>query len=134
MARFKPGESGNSAGRPKGSGRAAQLRALLEPHAAALVKKAVELAKKGDTTALRLCLERLVPAMKPETRLVEIPGLAEATTLADQGRAVLASVAAGTITAEQSATLLQAISVQSAILKNEEFERRIERLEKSKKP
>ena len=132
MARFQPGQSGNPAGKPKGASRAAKLRALLEPHAAALIKKAVELAKKGDTTALRLCLERLMPAMKAETRLAEIPGLAEATDLTSQGRAVLAAAAAGLITPEQSATLLQAIAAQARIVEIDEITRRIERLENRK--
>lgn len=129
MARFKPGQSGNPAGKPKGASRAAKLRELLEPHATALVKKAVELAKKGDTTALRLCLERLMPAMKAETRLAEIPGLAEAADLTSQGRAVLAAAADGIISAGQSATLLQAIGAMAKIVEVDELTRRIERLE-----
>ena len=42
MARFKKGQSGNRAGRPKGiKDRRVKYRELLEPHAQALVKKAV---------------------------------------------------------------------------------------------
>ena len=45
----------------RGPSRVAKLRKLLEPHASDLVTKAVELALAGDTMALRLCLERLLP-------------------------------------------------------------------------
>ena len=60
--KFKPGISGNPKGRPKGArDKRTELRSLLEPHAKDLVEKVVELAKGGDTTAIRLCLERLIP-------------------------------------------------------------------------
>jgi hypothetical protein len=53
---FKPGQSGNPKGRPKGAlnktTRAA--RVLLENEAADLTRKLVELGKGGDLTALRL--------------------------------------------------------------------------------
>src|ERR1700730_13183833 len=56
------GQSGTPAGRPRGSinrsTRAAQL--LLDGEATALSRKAVELALAGDSTALRLCLDRTV--------------------------------------------------------------------------
>jgi Family of unknown function (DUF5681) len=133
MGQFKPGQSGNPAGKPKGSSRAAKLRALLDPHAAALIKKAVELAKKGDTTALRLCLERLLPAMKAEGRAVVIPGLAEAPDLTGQARAVLSALAQGVISADQANVLLQAIAAQARIIEVDELARRIERLEGASK-
>jgi Family of unknown function (DUF5681) len=64
---FRKGQSGNPAGRPKGiQDKRVNLRKLLEPHAEALVEKAVALALEGDTTALRLCLERLVPAYRAQ--------------------------------------------------------------------
>jgi hypothetical protein len=62
---FVKGQSGNLAGRPKGThDRRTELRELLEPHAGALIKKAVEMAMAGDTTAMKLCLERILPAVK----------------------------------------------------------------------
>jgi hypothetical protein len=59
--RFKPGQSGNPNGRPKGSLNATTLaaQALLDGEAETLTRKAVELAKGGDLAALRLCLDRL---------------------------------------------------------------------------
>jgi len=60
---FPKGKSGNPAGKPKGcrnkATRAAQV--LLDGEAEALTRKAVELALEGDTTALRICMERICP-------------------------------------------------------------------------
>ena len=59
--RWAKGTSGNPAGRPTGSRNKATLyfEELLDGQGEALIKKAVELSLKGDTTALRLCLERI---------------------------------------------------------------------------
>ncbi|ABQ54210.1 DUF5681 domain-containing protein [Legionella pneumophila] len=63
--KFKPGESGNPSGRPKGSRNIqTQLIKLLEPHAEQLINKMVEKALEGDPHALRLCIERLLPKAK----------------------------------------------------------------------
>ena len=76
-ARYKPGQSGNPAGRPRGiRDKRTELRGLLEPHAAKLVNKAVEMALEGDATAPRICIDRLVPALRPQDLPVAIPPLA----------------------------------------------------------
>jgi hypothetical protein len=66
MSKFKRGESGNPAGRPKGALNKITLatQALLDGEAEALTRKAVALAKEGNPMALRLCLERLLPPRK----------------------------------------------------------------------
>jgi hypothetical protein len=58
---FEKGQSGNPAGRPRGSrNRAAILfENLLEGDSEAIARKAIELAKEGDIAAIRICLDRL---------------------------------------------------------------------------
>lgn len=64
---FEKGQSGNPSGRPKGiTDKRAQLRELINTNAEQLVEKLVEKAKAGDLTALRLCVERLIPRVKPD--------------------------------------------------------------------
>ncbi len=65
MARWKPGQSGNPQGRPPGSKNAATrvtaAERLLNDQAEALAQKAIDLALAGDTVALGMCLERVIP-------------------------------------------------------------------------
>jgi hypothetical protein len=65
---FQVGESGNPSGRPKGIiDRRSKFRGLLEAHAETIIQKLVENAKVGDPVALRLCVERLLPRIKPDS-------------------------------------------------------------------
>ena len=84
MATFKPGESGNKSGRPKGrSNKYTHLAKLFEVHSEALVSKVIELALCGDPVSLRLCIERLVPKVADKPATVVMPDLsaAEATKI-----------------------------------------------------
>ena len=126
--RFKKGQSGNPAGRPKGTkDKRTAIRSLLEGKQAELVEKAVELALAGDTTALKLCLDRCmapIRARDPEV-IFEIQG----QTLADQGRSVLAGLATGAITPAEAASLLAGLSNLGKLIELDEMDRRLRRLE-----
>src|SRR6516225_7230100 len=77
---FARGRSGNPSGRRPGSRNKATLAAaaLLDGEFEALTRKAVELALAGDPTALRLCLERLLPPRRERAVTFRLPGLATA--------------------------------------------------------
>ncbi len=130
MPRFKSGQSGNPKGRPKGSkDKRTALRELLKPHAPDLISKAVELALDGDTTALKLCLDRLMPPFRTVDEPVLLAGLGE--TLTDHGRVILEAVVMGHITPSEAVTMLQAISLQARITEIDELERRVSQLEQA---
>jgi hypothetical protein len=64
---FKTGQSGNPTGRKKGAlNKRTELAKLLDSHAENLVEKVIELALEGDITALRICMERLIPRARRE--------------------------------------------------------------------
>jgi hypothetical protein len=129
---FQPGQSGNPAGRPPGiRDKRTAMRELLEPHAEELVAKAVDLAKNGDTTALRICLDRLIPPVKAKDQPVQLPSLAG--SLADSGRVILEALAEGRLSPEEAAHILQALSTQAKINEIDEIERRVAALE-AKRP
>jgi len=130
MAKFKKGESGNSAGRPAGiEDRRMKYRKLLEPHAENLIQKAVDLALSGDATALRLCLERIVPAIKSRDETVALPLVGTAKSLTERGEAILAALGAGILSPSEAGGLIQALAAQSRITEIDELEKRIAQLE-----
>jgi hypothetical protein len=125
---YKKGQSGNPSGRPRGiSDKRTALRELLAPHAQALIEKTVELAKGGDTTALRLCLERIMAPVRAKDDPVRIdqPG----ATLTEKAQAVMNASLAGQISPSEASTLMQALATQARVVESEELLARIEALE-----
>src|SRR5258708_29921667 len=94
---FQKGESGNPAGRPRGARNRTTvlLEDLLAEHAEAIARKAIELAKAGETAALRMCLDRLVPVRKDEPVGFDLPPLDTAAHSLAAAARILAAVPAG---------------------------------------
>ena len=130
MAKFKKGVSGNPSGKPKGAkDKRTALRAMLEPHAESLVKTVVDKALDGDTTALRLCIDRLMPALRAKDEPVVIDGLSGTATLVEQGQSVINALSNGKVSPADASTLMSAISAQAKITEIDELDRRVTELE-----
>ena len=126
--KFKPGESGNPQGKPKGAkDKRTGLRALLEPHARELVQKVVSMALEGDTTALRICIDRLIAPIKGLDMPITIGPLEG--SMVDQGKSILAALSDARISPDQAATLMQTIAAQARIIEVDDLEKRISNLE-----
>ena len=126
-AAWKPGQSGNPKGRPAGTGEVAKLRAAIAGNVPAILESLTTAALAGDVQAARLLLERALPPIKPveQSQPLSLPD----GTLTEQGRAVLASVAAGELAPGQGAALLGAIGTLARVTEIDELARRIEALE-----
>lgn len=126
--RWKPGESGNPAGKPKGSGEVAKLRAAIADRVPELLAAMMARALDGDVGAARLLLERTIAPLKaiePPQPLTLPDG-----TLTEQGRAVLASVASGELAPGQGAALVGAIGALARVTEIDELAERVAALEK----
>jgi len=125
--RFAPGNPG----RPKGArNKATQAAlALLEGEAEALTRKAVETALEGDTTALRLCLERIAPPRKDAPVAFTLPSMQSARDAAQAAGAVLAAVADGELTPTEGAHVMALVEAYRRTLETTELEARLAALE-----
>lgn len=124
---WKPGQSGNPAGKPSGSGELQKLRAAIGEHVPEIINQLVAAARGGDIQAARLILERVLPPVKAieQPQTIDLPE----GTLTEQGRAVLRSVAAGELAPGQGAQLLAAIGALGKVAELDELAARITALE-----
>ena len=127
--KFKPGQSGNPDGRPKGSkDKRTSYRELFEPHAEALIDKAVTMAIEGDTTMIRLCIDRIVSPYRAVDPPVKLDGFKG--SLAEKGEQIInAALQDGALTASEAASLLQALAAQARIVEVDDLEKRVKTLE-----
>ena len=114
---FEKGRSGNPGGRRRGFRNRAMLAAatLLAGESEALTRKAVEMALAGDPTAMRLCMERVLPPCRERTvkfRLPPIEGTLTGETSGPSARdlsramnAVTSALARGEITPGEAETI-----------------------------
>ena len=122
------GQSGNPSGRKPGTGKVEKLRAALTKELPEVLDALVAKAKEGDTGAIKLILERIVPALRPVDAAAPL-NLPVDGGLADQGRAVLAALAAGHLPANQAAGILQGLGNLAKLVELDELEKRIAALE-----
>jgi hypothetical protein len=123
MGKFKPGQSGNPSGRPKGALNKTTLatQALLDGEAEALTRKLIELAKNGHPMALRLCLERLLPARKDRPIHLTLPKMEGEEDLPEAIGAVLEAVTQGEITPAEGQILVAMLETYSQALETKTF-------------
>ena len=132
---FPKGKSGNPKGKPKGCLHKVTMAVqdLLDGEAQALTQKAVDMAKAGDTVALRLCLERLLPPRKERPVSVDLPSVAGVADLAGVTAALLQAAAKGLITPGEAQALGALAETHRKALETTELERRITALEAKEK-
>ena len=128
---WRPGQSGNPRGRPRGSRHKATLaaEALLDGEAEGLTRKAVELALGGDTTALRLCLERILPPRKERPIQLELPPIESPRDAVTASAALLAAVSAGALAPGQANELARLLEVHLKALEVHDLDARLAALE-----
>ncbi|WP_280569770.1 DUF5681 domain-containing protein [Chromohalobacter sp. 296-RDG] len=130
MAKYKPGQSGNPRGRPKGTKDArTRWRQSLEKHGDELVAKAVEMALEGDGQALKLCIDRAIPAYRPAAEPVRFE--MQGDTLTDKASEILNAVSRGEIDPQTGRSLIDAIGSLVKVQEVDDIQRRLDALEGS---
>ncbi len=125
---FKPGQSGNPRGRPKGSKNPRTL--LLEQLNDAgteITQLVIDKAKEGDLSAAAIIMARLVPPLKAQAAPVAFT-FDRTATLLEQGGAILAAVANGAMDPESGRALIGCLSTLAG-LKIDELDERMAALE-----
>ena len=117
-----------SPGRPPGRGPVAELRATLATDLDKIIDTLRAQALAGDAQAIRIILDRVLPALRP----VEMPTTLELPadgTLAEQARAVVQAAADGDLAPAQAAQIVTALGGVAKIIETTEIVSRIEALE-----
>jgi hypothetical protein len=105
---FQKGQSGNPAGKPKGATHNATRAALalMDGQLEQLTQKCIERALKGDTTAMRLVMERVVPPRKDIALNVETPKFDSLEGIAAASVKIVEGATAGVLTPSEAKSLL----------------------------
>lgn len=117
--RFKPGQSGNPAGRPKGSvnliTRAAQEK--LAERVDEILEQAISLATSGDIHALKLLIPRLLPEVKEQPLpVLDLPHIGSVEDLPAFADTVLEAVSSGAMPPVTAGQLMDAAKLKTAAL------------------
>ena len=90
---------------------------------------AINKALEGDTTALRLCLERIAPPRKDSPVQFDLPVMSNASEAAVAAQAVLKAVSEGEVTPLEGATVMGLVESYRRTLEVTELEERLAQVE-----
>jgi len=128
---WQKGQSGNPAGRPRGSRNKSTiaLRNKLLERVNEIMDKAIEKAGQGNIAAMRLCIDRVLPACKDAPVECELPPLQKPADSIAATAELVAAVAAGDLTPSEAANLAKLIDAHVKAIEMHDLEERLTRLE-----
>jgi len=108
---FLPGQSGNAAGRAAGSRNKKTLaaEAALFDHAQELVDELVERARRGEPAAMRLVMERILPAGRGRPLPIELPPVRSTEDALAAADVIMDALKQGAISAREAVDLLRVV-------------------------
>jgi hypothetical protein len=127
---FEPGHPGGP-GRPAGSRNRASLAAdaLLDGEAEELTRKCIDLAKAGDTTALRLCMERIAPVRKGRPVTITLPPISTAGDVLGAIGATIDAMSQGDLTPDEASVIAGVLEVKRNAIETVDLEARLSAVE-----
>jgi hypothetical protein len=87
------------------------------------------MALSGDTAAMRLCLDRIMPARKDRIVSFALPKLATAADAVDATAALVKAVASGELTPSEAAELSKLVEAFTRAVDLHEIQQRLKKLE-----
>jgi hypothetical protein len=126
--RGRPFEKGNGGRRPGSRNRATlAAEALLKGEEVELTRKAIELAKAGDTQMLKCLLDRILP--RERSVQVDLPKVDSCFDAVKTMEAVLAAAGTGQIAPSEGAALAGLVEAYARIMNVAELEERLDHFE-----
>ena len=128
---FKPGQSGNPSGKPKGAKNHATRLAetLLDSRVKELVGKCVEMALEGDGQAMKVCMDRLIAPRKDRPVAINFPKIEKASDVTEASSRITEYVGIGTITPLEAQLLASVVEAHRKNLETANLEQRLQKLE-----
>jgi hypothetical protein len=128
--RGRPFEAGNP-GKPHGAKHriTRAIEKLMGDEAETITRVAIEAAKAGDLTAVKLVLDRCAPPQRDRTVEFDLPKIEGVGDLPTVALAILRAVAAGDLTASEASALSAVLDGYRKNLETSELESRISALE-----
>ena len=128
---FQKGKSGNPTGKKPGTRHRATLAVekLLDGEGEELTRKAIELAKDGDLTALKLCLERICPPRKSRPINIDLPAVDTGGGVSQAQAVVVQAVGEGEITPDEGKVLADILEARRKSIETADHEARLSKLE-----
>lgn len=133
--RGRPFEAGNKMGkgrRPGSRNKGTRFAEMMEGHGEAIIKQCQILAMKGDPTALKLCVERLVPLCKSSGSRFRLPPLLTVSDLVKALPRILQEVARGRLSAQEGEAIASMLDSQRHAIETEEFDARLKAIEQDR--
>jgi hypothetical protein len=109
------------------------METLLDGESEALTRKAIELAKGGDLTALRICLDRILPPRKDRPIHFDMPAIAAVEDAPKAIAAITEAVAQGEITAMEAADVSRLVETYVRSVEASDLEKRLRVIEEAMK-
>lgn len=126
---------GNS-GRPKGTRnhKTVAIESLLEGQGEALTQTAISKALEGDSIALRLCMDRIMPAPKDRRIKVQLPSISSPRDLLKAANDVMIAVQSGELNPLEGEKIMALLERCQKLFVSVDLVERIEALEQKVMP
>lgn len=132
---WKKGQSGNPAGRPRGTRNKATLLALnlMEDAAAEITQAVITAARMGDLAAAKLVLERLAPPLRERPISIELPDTSTTEGVSKAQQVIIEAVGKGELLPGEGSTLAALVESRCRALETYDLERRLSDLEEQQR-